>query len=332
MVLAAELRVSKASENELDEVYRRGLEQGRKEAKFGPLLRDLPAFPPWTAGVRFQQRRSWFDGFVDFERGVTENLRDAESARWRLEQARTQLVSELEATAEGGASSAWERLRLTMARRRRSRGLLRIMAAQLTNPGHNMRAELEDCERKLVLAEEAQRFIRNQLREVRRVVDMELEFGRGYACTVEAIRGAPTRPRWVHEFASVEAFVHRDRRRMHRGPGGRMGVGGEDYGYEWSLENPLRRWLTTRWRVSWLCIADREGVTPTYEVYAIEFIGGNLSDETGRVWLMGKIESRETILAILPELELRAQRERNSLVVVAQRIQSAARAEQRRTD
>jgi hypothetical protein len=42
---------------------------------------------------------------------------------------------------------------------------------------------------------------------------------------------------------------------------------------------------------------------------------------------MGKIESGDTIRAILPELERRAQRERNSLVVVAQRIQNAVRAE-----
>ncbi len=89
----------------------------------------------------------------------------------------------------------------------------------------------------------------------------------------------------------------------------------------------MRRWLTTRWRVSWLSIADRDGVTPTYEVYAIEFVGADLSEETGRVWLMGKIESRDTIREILPELERRAQGERNSLVVVAQRIQNAVRAE-----
>jgi hypothetical protein len=50
-----------------------------------------------------------------------------------------------------------------------------------------------------------------------------------------------------------------------------------------------------------------------------------LSEETGRVWLMGKVDSRDTIRAILPELEWRAQRERNSLVVVAQRIQRATR-------
>jgi hypothetical protein len=126
--------------------------------------------------------------------------------------------------------------------------------------------------------------------------------------------------------------VHGDRRRLHWGADGQMGAGGEDYGFRWHLESPLRRWLTTRWRVSWLSIADREGTKPTYEVYAIEFPGGDRNEKTGRVWLMGKIENRDTIHAILPELEQHAQRERNSLVVVAQRLQYAARAEQRRAD
>ena len=48
------------------------------------------------------------------------------------------------------------------------------------------------------------------------------------------------------------------------------------------------------------------------------------------MWLMGRIESRDTIRVLLPELEQCAQRERNSLVVVAQRIRDAALAEQQR--
>lgn len=221
------------------------------------------------------------------------------------------------------------RFEIALASRLRSSGPLRIVSAWLPEPARDLQAELEECERKLVLAERAQRFIRDQLHEARRVVDRELEFGRGYACIVEAIRSAPTRPRGVHEFANVELFVRGDRCRAHWGA---AGAGGEDYGFKWRLENPLRRWLTTRWRVSWLCIADGANEAPTYEVYAIEFPGRDLSEESGRVWLMGRIESRDTIRALLPELEQRAQRERNSLVVVAQRIRDAARAEQQRVD
>jgi hypothetical protein len=321
--------MSKASEKELDEAYQHGLEQGRKEAKFGPLLADLPAFAPWTSGVRFQHTRSWFDGFVDFERGVTENLRAVEREGWRLERARAELVDEIE---EESAPDARERFELALARRLRSSGLLRTVSAWLPKPARNLQTELEECERELVLAERAQRFIRDQLHEARRVVDRELEFGRGYACTMEAIRSEPTRPRGVHEFANVELFVRSDRRRAHWGAGGRIDAGGEDYGFRWRLENPLRRWLTTRWRVSWLSIADRTSETPTYEIYAIEFPGRDPSEGGGRVWLMGRIESRDTIRAIMPELEQRAQRERNSLVVVAQRICDATRAEQQRAD
>ena len=77
---------------------------------------------------------------------------------------------------------------------------------------------------------------------------------------------------------------------------------------------------------------DRKGEPPTYEVYAIEFPHEPSSEETGRVWMMGEIQSRDTIRAILPELEKHAQGERNSLVVVAQRIQNAARAERQRAN
>lgn len=318
----------KASEKELDEAYQSGLEQGRKEAKFGPLLADLPAFAPWTSGVRFQHTRSWFDGFVDFERGITENLRAVERERWKLERARAELVGEIGER----APDARGRFELALASRLRSSGPLRIVSAWLPEPARDLHAELEECERELVLAEKAQRFIRDRLYEARGAVDRELEFGRGYACTAEAIRSAPTRPCGVREFASAELFVRGDRRRVHWEAGGRIGAGGEDYGFRWQLENPLRRWLTTRWRVSWLSIADRTNETPTYEVYAIECPGRDPSEWSGRVWLMGRIESRDTICAILPDLEQRAQRERNSLVVVAQRIRDATRADQQCMD
>jgi hypothetical protein len=304
------VQVSKSSEEELDQAYQRGLQQGRNEAKFGPLLPDLPAFEPWTRGVHFEPLRSWFDSLVAFERGVTENLREAELARWTLKQKQAELTGEMDAIGGNRRRGAWLWV-----------GRIRLRS---THP----QAELRDCEQQIAFAERAQRLIAIQLRAARDAVDAELEYGHGYVCTVEAMRSAPTRPRGVHEFVSVETFVHADRRRAHWRADRRMGAGGEDYGFNWRLEHPLRRWLTTRWRVSWLSIADREDEAPTYEVYAIEFPGGDLSEESGRVWLMGKIESRDTIRSILPELEQCAQRERNSLIVVAQRVRDAARREQ----
>jgi hypothetical protein len=324
--------MSTASEEELDQAYKLGLEQGRKEGQFGPLLEELPAFAPWTSGVRFEPMRSWFDSLVNFERGVTENLRDAERAHWTLERTRAELVGEIEATGGDRPRGAWERFGFAVARRLRSWWLLRSALARTPVPARDLQAELDDCERELVLTERAQRFIWGQLHLAHRAVDAELEYGRGYAYTVEAMRSAPMRPLGVREFASVEAFVRGDRRRVHWGVDGRMGAGGEDYGFRWRLENPLRRWLTTRWRVSWLSVADTEGETPTYEVYAVEFPGGGSSEETGRVWLLGEIQSRDTIRAILPELEQHAQGERNSLAVLAQQIQRASRAERQRAD
>jgi hypothetical protein len=304
--------MSKASEEELEEAYQRGLQQGRNEARFGPLLAELPAFEPWTDGVRFEPKRSWFDSLIAFERGLTENLRDIELARWTLQQERTELAGEIVATGGDRGSGVREWLALAAHRLHSSR----------------LQARLRDCQQQITLAEHAQRLIATQLQMTRDAVDAELEYGRGYVCTVEAMRSAPTRPRGVHEFASVEAFVHGDHRRAHLRGDPRMGAGGEDYGFHWRLEHSLRRWLTTRWRVSWLSITDHAGETPTYEVYAIEFPGGKLSEESGRVWLIGKIENRDTIRSILPELEQHAQRERNSLIVVAQRIRDAARREQ----
>jgi hypothetical protein len=306
------VHVSKASEEDLDEAYRRGLQQGRNEARLGPLLAELPAFEPWTDGVRFEPLRSWFDSLIAFERGVTENLRDIELARWTLQQKRAELAGEIDATSGNrtGGGREW----------------LAVATRRLLSSGPQV--ELRDSQQRIALAARAQRLIAIQLHAVRDAVDAELEYGRGYACTVEAMRSAPVRPRGVHEFYSVGAFIADDRRRALWRAGRRMGAGGEDYGYNWRLEHPLRRWLTTRWRVSWLSIPDSEGEPPTNEVYAIEFPGGKLSEESGRIWLMGKIESRDTIRSILPELQQRAQHERNSLVVVAQRVRDAARCEQ----
>lgn len=319
--------MSKFSEEELDEAYRLGLEQGRKEAKYDPLLEDLPAFEPWTSGAHFEPMRSWFDSFLSYERAVTENLRTAEEARWTLERTRAKLARKTEAPVKDFTPSAWSRF--TVIRRLRSSRLSRIALGRVLAP--DPRSELEDCDREIALVDRVQRFISNQLYLVRRAVDAELEYGRGYACTVEAIRSPPSRPLGVHEFVSVGEFVDGDRRRMLMTADGQVGAGGEDYGYRWRLEHPLHRWRTTRWRVSWLSITDMAGEPPTYEVYAIEF-PGERSSESGRVWLMGEIQSRKAINAILPELEEHAQGERNSLVVVARQIHDAASAERYRKD
>lgn len=213
--------------------------------------------------------------------------------------------------------------------RLRSSQLLRIASGRA--PALDPHTELTDCEDEIDLVDRIQRFISNQLYLVREAVDAELEYGRGFACTVEAMRSQPLRPRGVRELACVQVFVAGDRRRGYVAADGHLGAGGEDYGFRWRLEDPVHRWRTTRWRISWLCITDDPGDLPTYEVYAIEF-AHEQPDETGRVWLLGEIQSRATIEAILLELEKHAQGERNSLIVAAQQIQNATRAERHRKD
>jgi hypothetical protein len=111
-----------------------------------------------------------------------------------------------------------------------------------------------------------QRRIEAELSAVRDAVDGELEEGRGRSCVVDAMRRAPNRPFGVREFRDVEAFVAEDPRRALQDSSTQRNLGGAEYGYRWRLEDPIRRWSTTRWRISWLCVDD-----PTYELYAVEF-------------------------------------------------------------
>jgi hypothetical protein len=61
------------------------------------------------------------------------------------------------------------------------------------------------------------------------------------------------------------------------------------------------------------------GHEPTHEMYAVEIIQTN-PPAKGRVWLIGIARDRQRVIEVLAELEQYAQRERNSLVLVATRI------------
>jgi hypothetical protein len=73
--------------------------------------------------------------------------------------------------------------------------------------------------------------------------------------------------------------------------------------------------------VSWLCMSD-----PTYEVYAVEFTDEHSDAEPslGRVWLLGVVNDEKVFRRAISELELHAQKERNSLVLVAERVRDVA--------
>lgn len=168
-------------------------------------------------------------------------------------------------------------------------------------------------------------FQRDALEElglVRRAVDSELSRGAGRRCVVDAMRCEPTRPHGVRIYPNVEAFVEDDPRRALRDWPQRRDAGGMDFGFTWLLEEPLRRWETSRWRISWLCQDPA-----TYEVYGIERLS-NVSEHsptTGQVWLLGRIPSRELLDSALEELEVHAQRERNSFAAAARAVARVSR-------
>jgi hypothetical protein len=304
-----------AVEGELDDAFERGRAVGFREGRYGPPLGGLPAFAPLTRGVRFAFERSWFDSFVAYERSVLEQLRLVQRERWLESQLSVALWDKLE-EAEEAVRTAPDELR-SMAWRRR--WALRVSRPWLSAVAE-VRSEVERQEHSSSLLERMQRRIEQELRAARLAVDAELDTGRGQACTVEAMRGPPLRPAGVREFRSVRAFVAQDDRRA-RTQAGPLDLGGEDYGARWRLENPVRRWDTTRWRVSWLCVEEEtRREDPTYEVYAVELLDEPAGTSDGRVWLMGTIQERKVIATILPELERHASGESNSLVVVAARI------------
>jgi hypothetical protein len=163
-----------------------------------------------------------------------------------------------------------------------------------------------------------QRRIADELALVRDAVDAERATGRGRACVVDALRAEPNRPVGVWELPDVEIFVREDQRRALPDWPERRDAGGADYGSHWRLEDPLRPWITSQWRVSWLNADD-----PTYEVYAIERMPAFREEaQTGRVWLLGVLRDYGPAHEMLSELQLHAQGERNSLVVVAEAVGS----------
>jgi hypothetical protein len=309
-----------ASEKELEDAFQRGREMGRKEDAYRFLLKGVPAFGSWTRRVEFEATLSLFESLVAYERGVLEQLRRTQRERWLERQDHADLKRDLE-EAEELARRAPEELRNVAWpyrwKLRLSRPWLKMVA--------EVRFEFARNQERSAQLEDIQRYLEAELRTARRVVDAELDAGRGHVCTVEAMRTPPTRPVGVHEYPSVRAFVDEDRRRGLVGEPGPLDAGGEDYGCNWRLENPIRRWETTRWRLSWLSVSAAADGEPTYEVYAVELDEMDYT-KRGRVWLMGAIPNRRKIDEILPEFEMHAQHERNSLVAVAAKVNDAVKA------
>jgi len=197
-------------------------------------------------------------------------------------------------------------------------------SARRGDPDPSSRAEVE-----AVRLDELEAAASRELWRARVAVDAELEAGRGRACVVEAMRAQPQTPASVAEYA-MEEFVAEDRRRGVFDWPARLDLGGADFGSAWSLEDPFRRWLTTGWRISWLCDHDKfmgddelvhgDGDEATAEVYALEVWPRDVDRREARVWLLGKLHTRAAVDRALDDLQLHAMRERNSVVAAAEAV------------
>jgi hypothetical protein len=180
---------------------------------------------------------------------------------------------------------------------------------------------------------EADAVIASELAKVVRAVDEVLDEGRGCAHAIAGMRADPQRPDGVVEFPDLDVFVEEDMRRAVFDWPSRRDAGGADFGHEWQLEDPFRRWETTRWRISWLCESAsrlRDGEQPTQEVYALEIPAERSvrsGQRRGRVWLLGTLPDWKMAEQLLGTLQPHARRGRNSVVVAASAVQAAHRGE-----
>lgn len=180
--------------------------------------------------------------------------------------------------------------------------------------------------------------VRTELRRAREAVDAELEADRGRSATVAALRATPQVPSSVREYRDPREFLLEDPRRGHETESGSVELGGADFGFWWGLEHPFKRWLTTGWRISWLCETEKfmfggdgnshsDKGDATTELYAVESLKGATAVPPPRVWLLGKLRTRAAVDRALGDFDLEAMRERNSLVAAAEAVARVAREE-----
>jgi len=175
-------------------------------------------------------------------------------------------------------------------------------------------------------------------------IDEFLDEGCGRACVVAALRALPQRPATVTEYDSTTTFVREDKRRGAVYPTHVALRPDANFGIDWRLENPFRRWETTGWSIGRLCgpfkesreategepwfEEDERAANATHEVYAVE--SQDASEpfaEDGRVWVLGTIHRRASLDRALQEMQLHAIHDRNSLVAAADAIAAAEREE-----
>lgn len=304
---------------DIEEAFERGRAVGRVE---GLAFEGVARIVPWTLGAQFRVKSSWFLSYVDYEREVLEDLRRVQRARSdeqtsiRDHQSRVALATNFAKRAPQEARDLpWIQRRWL------------LWSRPWLNEVTDAESMLADSQSREAMLRTLEQSIADQLSRVAAAVDVELEEGRGRACVVDAMRRVPNRPSGVREYRDVREFVLEDPRRALPTLRGETDAGGEDFGSKWRLEDPVRRWNTTRWRVSWL-------YDTTHELYAIEYMKPHLPNgpPTDRVWLLGVLHDRADVDHLILELETYAQRERNSLVALAHAVSAACAARRVRSE
>jgi hypothetical protein len=297
--------------------HRAGFDEGVKVGRTeGMGFTAIPALVGVTRGASFAYERSWFHAYVAYERDLLDDLRRVQRERWilagdgeavheRLEEAQRVLKA---VEARLATVSIVERWWL-----RRTQPSIDVWREALE-------ARLEHDARDARLAQ-LQRRIEDELWPVREAVDEQRAEGHGRASIVAALRAVPSRPPHVREYPTRAAFAAEEPRRALDPRAADPELGGMTFGWDWRLENPLRRWDTTRWEVGWLSI----GSEATWEIYAAERLPGE-GDEgprAGRVWLIGTLRRRDMVREVLEEYQRHAIRERNSLAALAEAVRYA---------
>lgn len=300
-----------------DDGRRAGFDEGVKVGRTeGMGFTAIPALVGVTRGASFAFESSWFHSYVAYERDLLDDLRRVQRERWivagdgeavqaRLEEAQRDVEAVEARLATASIVERW---------------WLRRTQPTIDGWREAFEARLEHDARDARLAK-LQRRIEDELWRVRKAVDEQRAEGHGRASTVAALRAVPSRPPHVREYTNRAVFVAEDSRRALDPRAADPELGGMTFGWDWRLENPLRRWDTMRWEVGWLSI----GPGATWEVYAAERLpdDGDEGPRSGHVWLLGTLRRRQVVREALEECQQHAMRERNSLAALAEAVRHA---------
>lgn len=299
--------------NALRDAYEDGRRDGLRDA--APLP-DLPgrSRPAWT------EQGSRIEGYLRYEEEAIGALHAAVEHRERrlgeLQWAHEELTQAQEALTEQRRRppvALWRRVLASPIRAARED------VAHAATDRKNAEERLAACDAHIAMLGSA-------ISQCRYALDLELQAASRAPSRAAGLRREPYKPRWVHEYPDVEAFIAEDKRRALPDYPARRDAGGADYDYDWTLEDIDQPRLITQWRISWLSAGGE-----TDEIYARErrsdVPGACDSEENktlaGRVWLLGRLSKRDAGDAVDKALDGVSMKEgRNTLVAAVESIRS----------